>query len=72
MKKLKTFDSFYFRGKSYFEEDGTQNWLVFQPVRRYFKTVNAGNRNILSWKSKDCLMKVLRRLQHQIEFLILH
>ena len=52
MKKLKTFDSAYFRGKSHFEEDGTQNWLVFQPMQRYFKTVDAGNRNILSWKSK--------------------
>ena len=29
-KKLKTFDSSYFRGKSHFEEDGTQNYLVFQ------------------------------------------
>ena len=31
-KKLKTFDSSYFRGKSHFEEDGTQNYLVFQPI----------------------------------------
>ena len=30
-KKLKTFDSSYFIGKSHFEEDGTQNYLVFQP-----------------------------------------
>ena len=52
MKKLKTSDSIYFRGKSHFEEDGTQNWLVFQPMQRYFKTVDANNRNILSWKSK--------------------
>ena len=28
-KKLKTFDSSYFIGKNYFEEDGTQNYLVF-------------------------------------------
>ena len=28
-KKLKTFDSIYFRGKSHFEENGTQNYLVF-------------------------------------------
>ena len=25
LKKLKTFDSIYFRGKRYFEDDGTQN-----------------------------------------------
>ena len=29
LNKLKTFDSSYFIGKSYFEEDGTQNYLVF-------------------------------------------
>ena len=29
LKELKTFDSSYFIGKSYFEEDGTQNYLVF-------------------------------------------
>ena len=28
--KLKTFDSGYFIGRSHFEEDGTQNYLVFQ------------------------------------------
>ena len=30
LKKLKIFDSNYFVGKSYFEEDGTPNYLVFQ------------------------------------------
>ena len=25
-------DLSYFRGKSYFEEDGTQNYLVFKPI----------------------------------------
>ena len=30
LNKLKTFDSSYFIGKSHFEEDGTQNYLVFQ------------------------------------------
>ena len=52
MKKLETFDSIYFRGKSYFEDDGTQNYLVFQTVYRYFKTVGANDSNILLWKSK--------------------
>ena len=53
MKKLKTFDSIYFRGKSHFEDDGTQNYLVFQPIARYIKTVNVKDTNyVLSWKSK--------------------
>ena len=37
LNKLKTFDSSYFFGKSHFEEDGTQNYLVFQLMYRYFK-----------------------------------
>ena len=32
LNKLKTFYSGYFIGKSHFEEDGTQNNLVFQPL----------------------------------------
>ena len=52
LKKLETFDSIYFRSKSHFEDYGTQNYLVFQTVFRYFKTVSANSSNILSWKSK--------------------
>ena len=37
LNKLKTFDSGYFIGKSHFEEDGTQNYSVFQSIYRYFK-----------------------------------
>ena len=33
-KKLKTFNSSYFRRKSRFKEDGTQNYLVFRPINR--------------------------------------
>ena len=39
MIKLETFNSIYFRGKSHFEDDGTQNWLVFQPIKKYFKKI---------------------------------
>ena len=51
IKKLQTFDSSYFRGKSYFEEDGTKNYLVFQPIHKYFK-LNANTLYISSWQSK--------------------
>ena len=33
-KKLKTFDSSYCISKSHFGEDGTQNYLVFQPLNK--------------------------------------
>ena len=54
VKNLKTFDLSYFRGKSHFEENGTQNYLVFQPIQKYFKRiVNVGNDNyVYYWKSK--------------------
>ena len=54
MKKLKTFYSSYFIGKSHFEEDGTQNYLVFQPMHRYFKQIaGVGNGNyIYYWQFK--------------------
>ena len=43
LNKLKTFDSSYFIGKSHFEEDGVQNYLVFQPIYRCFKTDSSHN-----------------------------
>ena len=39
LNQLKTFDSGYFIGKSHFGKDGTQNYLVFQPLQRYFKMI---------------------------------
>ena len=51
LKKLKTFDLSYFIGKSNFEEDGAQNYLVFQPIFRYFKII-ANKKCIVLWKSK--------------------
>ena len=49
----------YFRGKSHFE-DGTQNWIVFQIISRYLKTVNVNDIDyVLSWKSKGlCDLKI--------------
>ena len=51
LNKLKTFDSGYFIGKSHFEEDGTQIYLVFQPMSKYFKLMT-NTLYILSWQSK--------------------
>ena len=51
MKKLKAFDSSYFHGKTHFEDDGTQNYLIFQPIYKYFEIAPTAN-IILSWKCK--------------------
>ena len=54
LNKLKTFDSGYFIGKSHFEEDGTQNYLVFQPIYRYFKVFSITQylEYVSEWKCK--------------------
>ena len=62
MNKLKTFDSSYLIGKSHFDEDDTQNCLVFQPIIRYFKVntiVNLAD-YVLSWKSKGLSAKSIK------------
>ena len=54
LKKLQNFNAACFIGKSHFEEDGTQNYLVFQPMYRYFKRIAGvgGGNYIYFWKSK--------------------
>ena len=42
----------YFRVKNYFDDDSTQNFLVFQPVFKYFERLGF---NIASWESKGLL-----------------
>ena len=43
----------YFHGKSYFDEDGTQNYYIFQPISKYLKVAYVNDVNyILSWKSR--------------------
>ena len=53
-KKLKIFDSSYFIGKSQFEEDGAQSYLVFRSMYKHFKkTAGVGNDTyIYYWKFK--------------------
>ena len=48
LNKLKTFDSSYFIDKSNFDEDGIQNYLVFQPLKKHFKLIT-NTLSILSW-----------------------
>ena len=59
MKKLKVFDLSYFIGKSYFEEDGTQNYLLFQPLNKYFKIIT-NTKYVLPWQSKGLLDKTIK------------
>ena len=49
LQKQEKFDAAYFRVKNYFEEDDAQDYLVFQPVYKYFQ--KTGDKVSL-WKSK--------------------
>ena len=49
--KLKSSNSSYFICKSHFDKDSTKNYLVFQPMYRFFKLI-ANTLSILSWQSK--------------------
>ena len=61
LNNLKTFDSSYFIGKSHFDEDSTQNYLVFQPIVRYFKVNTITNTDyVSSWKSKGLSAETIK------------
>ena len=56
MKKLKTFDSSCFIGKSHFGEDGTQKYLVFQSMDRYLKIIaGVGNGSCIYYSESKWL-----------------
>ena len=59
LNKLKAFDSSYYNGKSHFEEDGTQDYLVFQPIYKYFKAFSITQylEYVSEWKSKGLSSK---------------
>ena len=48
LNKLKAFDSSSFIGKSHFEEDGLQTYLLFQPLNKYFKVIASVNTKYFS------------------------
>ena len=50
LKKLKAFDLSYFIDKSHFE-DGTQNYLLFQSLNKYFKIIT-NTKYMSEWESK--------------------
>ena len=53
LNQLKTFDSSCFHGKNYFDEDGNQNYYIFQPISKYLKVAYVKDITyVLSWKSR--------------------
>ena len=58
LKKLRAFDLSYFIGKSHFEEDGTQNYLVFQPLNKHLKIIT-NTKYISLWQSRGLSEKTI-------------
>ena len=50
----------YFIRKSHFEEDGTQNCLVFQSINKYFKLITNTD-YVSSWRSKGLSSESIKR-----------
>ena len=71
LNKLKTFDSSCYNGKSYFEEDGKPNYLIFQPISRYFKII-ANTKYISSWKSKGLSDETIKSYMLPLIIVLLH
>ena len=61
---MKTFDLSYFKIKGHFLEDGTQNYLAFQPVYKYFKRVAGvgSGKYIYFWKSKGLSDEIINSI----------
>ena len=59
LRKLKAFDSSYFVGKSHFEEHDKQNYLVFQPLKKYFEVI-ANPDYVSSCKSKGLSAETIK------------
>ena len=64
LNKLKAFESSYFIGKNYFDEDGTQNYLVFQPMCKYFKVFSITQyvEYVSKWKSNGLPSESIRTI----------
>ena len=52
----------------YFTDDGSKNYFIFQAFIKYFKLTT--DNLVITWKSKDCQVKVLQLLLHNIIVLI--
>ena len=49
--------------KYFYREDGSQNYFVFYPIRKYFKRLT--NDTIRRWNQSVCQMEVSNLLLHQ-------
>ena len=59
-KKLQTFDSRLFIGQTYFGNDGSQNFSIFQPIYKTLTTLSGLPNTIAEWESKGLSNKKIK------------
>ena len=64
--RLQAFDSSLFIGQSYFDKDGSQSFLIFQPIQKNFKILPGLKDTIIEWKYKGLPNKKLSLLLQEI------
>ena len=69
--KIQASDSIFFQGKNHFEDDGSQNYLVFQPMYKYFLKVCDTDR-ISEWKPKGLCDEIIKHTTTSNNSLALH
>ena len=51
-KNFKKFDLSYFNGRKHFGNDGSQHYLILQPISNTFRMVTGDTVTVIEWKSK--------------------
>ena len=57
---MQTYDSSFINGHSYFANDRTQNYLVFQPLIKHFEVSKTIDIIVVSQKSKGLSNKIFK------------
>ena len=66
-KKLQTFDSSLFIGQSYFNNDGAQLYLIFQPIYKTISIFSGLPTKSQNGNLRDCQMKNFSLLLQQVK-----
>ena len=71
-KKFSTFGSTLATDQSYFVNDGSQNFLIFEPIDKILKTFLVFQAQPQKWNLKYCQMKKLIPLLQQVIAFLQH
>ena len=70
LKKHQTSDLRYLNGRMQFDNDGSQNNLIFKKIYNTFTKPSGDTETIVVWSPKDCQMEALSLLLHPVIVLL--